>query len=171
MNPGRPVMSRAAWLVLALSVLAFSAVIAVGVARNQHTVDVTRKAVGSTSQGGVELHTTLSLKQRQGGSDVVAKVSILNTTDQPLNYVGIPCYAPARVRFASNLTPPAGPAYPPAAATLRAHVMDYRRSLDEGLTFSQDSASSEPCDQSAPPVLPAHRPLVYTMSSPLGVTG
>ena len=171
MNLGRPVLSRAAWLVLAVSVLAFSAVIAVGVARNHRAVDVTRHAAGTANKTGIELRTVLSLKQTKGGFDVVAKVSILNTTDQVVNYVGIPCYAPAHVRFASNLTPPFGPAYSPAAATLRVRVMDYRRSLDEGLTFTQTAASSEPCDEAEPPVLSPRQSLTYTMSSPLGVTG
>ena len=72
MNLGRPVLSRAAWLVLAVSVLAFSAVIAVGVARNHRAVDVTRHAAGTATKTGMELRTVLSLKQTKGGFDVVA---------------------------------------------------------------------------------------------------
>jgi hypothetical protein len=163
-------MSRTAWLVLAVSVVVFMSIIAIGFARDRLAFDVSRRVSGATSTSGVELQTQVSLGERSGGYDVVAKVSILNTTDAAIPYVGVPCYDPARVRFASTRLAPAGPVYSPPAAALRSHVMEYRRSLDEVLGFTDIAGkASAACDESGLPVLPAHETLTYTLTGTLGV--
>ncbi len=175
MSSRGPFMSRAAWLVLGVSVLAFATVLGVGWLRNHHHVDTTAHVPASAAKAGVELKTLVSMKQEGNGLyDVVANLTVVNSSDAAIYYVGIPCYAPARARFASTLGLPASRTYSPAAAGLRTHVMDYRRSLDEIGSFAQEegtpSGAGTACDESAPPVLPGHQRINYTMTATIGTS-
>ena len=169
----QPVLSRTALLVLAGSIVAFVGVIGIAYARDHPRVDVSHHVDKAAARDGVDLRTAISLRTESSGLiDIVAAVTIANLTDAPVLYAGIPCYAPARVTLASTLAPPAGPVYPAAAATLREHVMDYRRSLDQIGYFTQTTRTIdglEQCDHSAPPTLPAKRTLAYSMTTTLGI--
>lgn len=164
-------MSPVAWLVLGVSVLATTAILLVGHERNRQAADVTKHVAAHTSRAGIELQSVVSVTETRAFFDVVADVSIANNSDTPLNYVGTPCYTPADVRFVTTLTAPAGPPYSAAATSLRSHVMDYRRSLNEGLSFTLvkgGTIAGAQCDESTAPVLPPHVRMKYRMTSPLG---
>lgn len=161
-------MDRKAWLVAAATLVVFTVVVGASVLHDQRQrLDLSRHTAGAADRSGVQLKTALSLRQRGQLTEVVAAVSILNTTDQPLNYVGFNCSDPATVTYESTRPIPNGPPYPPSAATLRAHMMQYRQTFDVPLAmFTEDQAAKDPtCDESAPPVLVPHKELHYTLSN------
>ena len=169
-----PLMTPAAWLVVAITGLVLTGIVVVSHKSSNSAFDLTKRSSKTASTGGVEVTTILALQQKGGSTHVLATVSVVNTGDQAVAYDGSACYAPARVKFVSNRPAPAGPQYSASAAALRQHVMDYRRTLDQSLSFSLDSATQKGsvpgCDEMGPPVLPPHQLIVYTENSPLGVT-
>jgi uncharacterized protein DUF4241 len=168
----QPVLSRTALLVLAVSVAAVVGVISIAYVRDHPRVDVSHHVDKTAAHDGVDLRASVSLRAESSGLiDIVAAVTIANLTDAPVLYAGISCYAPARVTLESTLSPPAGPVYPAAAATLREHVMNYGRSLDQIGHFTQTTRTIDgldKCDESAPPTLPSKRTLAYSMTTTLG---
>lgn len=127
-----------------------------------------KHAANRSNRNAIELETNLSLRQEHSLIQVVAQVSILNTGDQPIAYVGSACLDPATVRLESTRPMPAGPAYAPGAAALRARVMEYRRSLDDGsLMFANESPVAKSCNQAGPPLLAPHVQLQFTLSDSL----
>src|SRR5919108_3318855 len=119
---------RVAWLVLGATALAAVLLVGALYLRLHHQPDLSTRTTTITTQQGVHLKTVVSLAQHNSFYDMVADVSIVNDSDEPVYYSGLPCYAPAQVKFVSTLVPPAGPSYTTAAEALRAHVLDYRRS-------------------------------------------
>jgi len=125
---------------------------------------------------GVQVTTTLGTRQAGRVIDVVAYVSVVNNGDQPVAYVGFPCSDPVSVEFRSTLADPPGPAYSTSAMALLAKVMEYRHSLDRSLSFTDEStdatsAHATGCEDSAPPMLPPHQRLAYSLTSPLVIDG
>src|SRR5919198_3347617 len=168
-------MSHLAWLVLAVGVLAVVAVIAVASFQKHSLFHNDTRAVAMATEGGVDVQTTIALRPKRGGYDVVATVTIENTTGDPVPYMGAACHNPVTVDFTSTIPAPGSPRDSPPTAALRAHVMDYRRSLDGALTFMDDPAGQRwpdhACDEAGPPLLPVREKVVYTMSSPLVAGG
>ena len=166
-------MSRSAWLVLIVTLAAVAGIFVAADMRDHRAFDTSRHPAAATTKGGIDLKSVLSLQQRGDLLTAVATITIQNKTDKPVMYVGQPCYAPAQAAFRSTLQPPTGPSYLPAAAALRAHVMDYRRTLDQIGYFEPSTshiAELEPCDGSAPPMLPPNKTIVYSMSQFVGTS-
>lgn len=168
-------MTRAAWLVLGVSVVVFVGIFVAAAIRDHRAFDASRHAAASVTGHDVDLKSVVSLRQEGEGLDVVATITIVNKSDRPVMYAGVPCYEPARPALESTLRPPAGPPYPAAAAALRARVMDDRRTFDQIGYFTADKVDSEghtagmqPCDESTPPLLPASKTIVYSMHQFVG---
>jgi hypothetical protein len=106
---------------------------------------------------------------------VVADVTVANAGEKPVAYIGFSCSNPAAVQYRSTRPDPTGPSYSPSAEALRASVMEYRRSLDALVAFSEDpagpSTSNPPCDDHAPPELRPHQTLADRQISDLAITG
>lgn len=154
-----------------VSIAAFAGVLAGAELRHLRTADTSKHVAATASRTDVGLTSELSIRQRIDNLDLVVTITVENKTDDPVMYVGAPCYPPAAVAFRSTLQPPAGPPYGAAATALRAHVMDYRRTLDEIGYFEPNTyhlADLEPCSGSAPPMLPPRKTLRYTMTAYLG---
>jgi hypothetical protein len=164
-------MSRTAWLVVIVSIAAFAGVLAGAELRHLHTANTSRHVSATASRNDIGLTSELSIRQRIDDLDLVVTITVENKTDDPVMYVGAPCYPPAAVALRSTLQPPAGPPYGAAATALRAHVMDYRRSFDEIGYFEPNTyhlADYEPCSALAPPMLPPKKTVRYTMTTYLG---
>ena len=170
-------MTRAGWLVLFVTGAALAGIFVADAARRHHAVDTGNVSVAATTRAGIDLKSVVSLRQGPRDTfDVVATITVRNDSDQPVLYVGQPCFPPARPAFESTLLPPPGPPYPAPAAALRAHVMEHRRSYDQIMYFIADSkngqvADLKPCDEMAPPMLPPKRALTYSMSQFIGTPG
>jgi len=164
-------MTRSGWVVVLLTVVAVAGVVLVADARHHRAANTSKSVVATANRSDVDLKSVLSIQQRGDVLNVVATITVLNKTDRPLMYVGVPCYAPAHAAFASTLQPPAGPPYPPAAAALRVQVMDYRRTLDQIGYFEPSPThltDMDPCDNTGPPMLPPRKTITYTMTQFLG---
>lgn len=165
-------MTRAGWLVLAVTVVAVAAVFVAGDVRDHRGLNTGQRAAATTNKGLVDLKSVLSLQGQAADLDLLATITIQNKSDEPVMYAGTPCYQPASPALESTLRPPAGPPYPAAAAALRARVMDDRRTFDQAGYFEASSSGHvpgmDPCDESAPPMLPAKKTITYSMHEFLG---
>lgn len=154
-------MTKQVSSLLAFALVAAAAGVAAIYAVRAHTPAAHKVAAENTvPKQDVQLTSML-----QGSTDtrgitwVYATVDITNTTERPVPYIGFPCYDPATVSFRSTRPFPAGPAYGPSAASLRTHIMEFRRTRDEVGSFeSADPTPSEgACDRSAIPELLPHQ--------------
>lgn len=178
MSSARPVISdRAGVAIAALAILsALAGALILTHPKPVAHADLSKHAQAAVAESGVQLTTTLSLRQTAPQViDVVADVSIVNG-DTAVAYVGINCQNPVSVDFRSTRPDPAGPPYSASASALRDRIMQYRHSLDGSLTFStqpQDKipSASSACDQSGPPILAPHQHVAFRLSSPLLVGG
>jgi hypothetical protein len=178
MSSARPVISdRAGVAIAALAVLtALAGALLLGHTKAMPHADLSKRAQTAGAQAGVQLTTTLSLRQTAPQViDVVADVSIVNG-DSAVAYVGINCLNPVSVDYRSTRPDPAGPPYSASATALRDRIMQYRHSLDGSLTFSTQPDDKLPsaapaCDQSGPPILAPYQRLAFRLSSPLLVGG
>ena len=178
MSSGRPAVSdRAGIIIAALAILtALAGALLLGHAKAMPHADLSKHAQATVADAGVQLTTTLSLRQTAAQViDVVADVSIING-DTAVAYIGIKCFNPVSVEYRTTRPDPAGPPYSASATALRDRIMRYRHSLDESLTFSTQPEDKLPsaastCDQSGPPILAPHQQLAFRLSSPLLVGG
>jgi Protein of unknown function (DUF4241) len=139
-------------------------------------VDLTKHAQATGIARTVQVTTRLSLQQAGKLTEVVADVTVLNTGDKALAYVGIACSAPANVAARSTRPDPPAPPYSASAIAVRAKVLQNERERDEYLTFIDRSsgaarAKAAGCDETAPPILPPHKALAYTLTGDLAFDG
>ena len=162
------------WLVALTAVVAIVGTILV--TRPRPAAELTTQAQKATEGAGVIVTTTLGLGQTGQVLDLIATVKIFNSNANAVVYLGIACGDPVTVEFRSTRPVPFGPTYSASASALRTKVMDFQRTLDQALSFSdlpagQGGAVTTACDASRLPSLPAHSTLTYRLSSPLVVGG
>jgi hypothetical protein len=135
-----------------------------------------QKVAHTALQRGVSLSESLSLREQRGGVvALVVALSVTNSGDDAVPYIGLACFDPVTVIFRSKLPYPAGPPYGPSAAALRTRIMEFRRTRDEVGSFSDDPATSGatnlPCDKTGVPLLAPHTTLRYQQSDGIAVPG
>ena len=149
------------------------AVAGAGVLNHVRTnIDVTRHAQASGAAHGVEVTTKLSLRQAGRLTDLVADVTIVNSGDQAVAYLGFACSDPVYVFVRSTRPDPPGPTYSASAAALRELVMRDRHSRDAvPASFTDKTAKAAGCDESALPSLPPQARLAYTLTNTFAIDG
>ena len=174
----RHVTSRAALGMLALTLLVtLSGVLVLNQLKPvTQTADLTKHAQAATAAASVRLTSTLSLRQAGKLTDLMVHVTILNTGDKALAYVGFPCSDPATVAGRSTRPDPPLATYPASATALRALVMQYQRQQDENFYFGHESPDktnppAAACDEAAAPTLPPHELFGYTVSDTVAIDG
>jgi hypothetical protein len=163
------------WAAIATGTLLVASIGVMVVSHSIPTLDLAKHAQATASLGDVTVTTKVLLRQDNWMVQVVADVTVANAGEKPVAYIGFSCSNPAAVQYRSTRPDPTGPSYSPSAEALRASVMEYRRSLDALVAFSEDpagpSTSNPPCDDHAPPELRPHQTLADRQISDLAITG